>query len=162
MRLLLAGLFCAALCAQGPKPAAPQAPETIVMKDAALGGVTFRHKLHDQRAGGKCETCHHASKAEKPETRPNQACRECHTKPPTAPMKTSRQAAFHNSTAQSGTCIDCHKKAVAEGKKAPLKCAECHLKEAKPVAGGIYGQPWHSAPPVHALGVSGHRADAVF
>jgi hypothetical protein len=161
MSLLLAGLFCAALAAQAPKPPAPKAPDTIVMKDAALGGVTFHHKLHDQRAGGKCDACHHASKAEKPETRPNQACRECHTKPPAAPMKTSRQAAFHNSTAQSGVCIDCHKKEVAAGKKPPMKCVECHQKEAKPVAGGQYGQPRHSTTGVHAVGFGSHGFDSL-
>lgn len=156
MRPLLAGLFCAALLAQGPKAPAPKAPDTILMKDAAIGGVMLNHKLHDQRTGGKCDTCHHASKAEKPETRPYQACRDCHTKPPAAPVKTSRQAAFHNSSAQSGVCIDCHKKEVAAGKKPPLKCAECHKREAKPVAGGQYGQPRHSTTGVHAVGFGSH------
>jgi hypothetical protein len=161
MRLNWIGLLGILAWAQGPKTPAPKAPEVIVMKDAALGAVTFQHKSHDARAGGKCQVCHHASKPEKPETRPNQACRECHTKPPSGGMKTSRQAAFHQSTAQSGTCIDCHKKEVAAGKKAPLKCAECHLKEAKPVAGGQYGQPWHSTTGVHALGFGGHGSDSL-
>jgi hypothetical protein len=161
MKLVLSGLFCAALCAQGPQPAAPKAPDTLLMRDAALGAVTFHHKLHDQRAGGKCATCHHASKAEKPETKPNQACRECHAKPPSAGMKTSRQAAFHNSTAQSGVCIDCHKRELAAGKKPPVKCAGCHQKEAKPVAGGHYGQPRHSTTGVHALGFGSHGFDSL-
>ena len=43
-------------------------------------------------------------------------------------MKTRLQAAFHDVKAQSGTCIDCHKKENAKGKKAPLKCQECHKK----------------------------------
>ncbi|GIU73179.1 MAG: hypothetical protein KatS3mg004_0266 [Bryobacteraceae bacterium] len=161
MRALLAGLCCAALAAQAPKTPAPSAPETITLRDAALGAVTFNHKLHDQRTGGKCQTCHHASKPEKPETRPNQPCRDCHTKPPSAGMKTSRQAAFHNPTAQSGVCIDCHKKQAAAAGKAPLKCAECHRKEAKPVAGGRYGQPWHSTAGVHAVGFGSHGADSL-
>jgi hypothetical protein len=161
MRPLLAGLFCAALFAQGPKAPAPKAPDTIVMKDAVLGSVTFTHKAHETRPGTKCETCHHASKPEKPETKANQACRDCHTKPPAAGMKTSRQAAFHNSTAQSGACIDCHKKELAGGKKPPLKCAECHRKEAKAVAGGKYGQPWHSTTGVHALGFGSHGTDSL-
>lgn len=154
-------LLGALVCAQGQNPAPPQAPATIAMKDAALGGVLFQHRLHDQRAGGKCDVCHHASKPQKPEARANQACRDCHTKPPAAGMKTSRQAAFHNSTAQSGVCIDCHKKEVSSGKKAPLKCAECHQKEASKVAGGLYGQPWHSEAGVPALGVSRHSDDSL-
>ncbi|MGQ9916232.1 MAG: cytochrome c3 family protein, partial [Bryobacteraceae bacterium] len=147
--------------AQNPKANAPKAPELIVMKDAALGSVAFPHKAHEGMPGVQCEICHHASKPEKPETRPNQACRDCHTKPPAAGMKTSRQAAFHNSTAQSGVCVNCHKRELAAGKKPPLKCAECHRKEARKVAGGRYGQPWHPAPGVHALGLGGHGADSV-
>jgi len=44
----------------------PQTPEIIVPDDAALGAVTFRHKMHEERAEGRCETCHHASRPEKP------------------------------------------------------------------------------------------------
>lgn len=161
MKCWIAVFLVAALWAQSPKANAPKAPDSIVMKDAALGSVTFTHKAHAERPGAKCETCHHASKPEKPETKPNQACRNCHTKPPAAAMKTSRQAAFHNSTAQSGVCIDCHKKELAGGKKPPLKCAECHRKEAKQVAGGKYGQPWHSTTGVHALGFGSHGADSL-
>lgn len=154
-------LLGALVCLQGQNPPAPKAPDSIAMKDAALGSVLFGHKLHDQRTAGKCAVCHHASKPEKPETRAYQPCRDCHTKPPAAGMKTSRQAAFHNTTAQSGVCIDCHRKEVASGKKAPLKCAECHRREASKVAGGPYGQPWHSAAGVPALGVGRDSNDSL-
>jgi nitrate/TMAO reductase-like tetraheme cytochrome c subunit len=43
-------------------------------------------------------------------------------------MKTVTQAAFHNPAAKSGTCIDCHLKMNAEGKKAPTTCMQCHSK----------------------------------
>jgi nitrate/TMAO reductase-like tetraheme cytochrome c subunit len=56
----------------------------------------------------------------------NQKCQDCHTKTVAAPMKTKAQAAFHDAMAKKGTCIDCHAKEVAAGKKAPLKCNECH------------------------------------
>lgn len=161
MRSLFLGLLCMAVAAQGPKSSAPKAPEAILMKDAALGSVTFQHKPHEARTGEKCATCHHASKPERPETKPSQACRDCHAKPPAAGMKTSRQAAFHNSTAQAGVCIDCHKKQVAAGKKAPVKCAECHLKEARKVAGGQYEQPRHSTTGVHAVGFGSHGSDSL-
>jgi len=161
MRFAWIGLYAIFAAAQGPNPPPAKAPDVIVMKDAALGAVAFEHKSHDARIGAKCETCHHASKPEKPETKPNQGCRDCHTKPPAAGMKTSRQAAFHNSTAQSGVCIDCHKKELAGGKKPPLKCAECHVREARKVAGGQYGQPWHTTTGVHAVGIGSHSADSL-
>ncbi len=40
------------------------------------------------------------------------------------------QAAFHNATATAGICIDGHKAENAKGKTAPVKCLECHKKEA--------------------------------
>jgi len=101
-----------------------KAQDTYTLK-APNGAVKFDHKKH---AAAKCETCHHASKPEKPSKAAHEACADCHTTPATAPMKTKLQAAFHNPAAQSGVCIDCHKKEVAAGKKAPTKCAECHVK----------------------------------
>jgi Zn finger protein HypA/HybF involved in hydrogenase expression len=106
-----------------------QPKDTVILKGSPLGGVKFEHKLHTARAANKCETCHHASKPEKAATAPQQACTDCHTKPPQPGMKTGLQAAFHNPLAQAGTCIDCHKKEAAAGKKAPVKCMDCHKKE---------------------------------
>lgn len=105
--------------------------DIYILKGAPMGGVKFQHKLHEERAANKCETCHHASKPEKPAKALQQSCMKCHTKPPQAGMKTGRLAAFHNPLAQAGTCVDCHKQEIAKGKKAPApgKCAECHKKE---------------------------------
>ncbi len=103
-------------------------PDTVILKEAPIGGVKLLHKAHVEYAAKKCETCHHASKPEKANTAPQQACRDCHTKTAAAPMKTKLQAAFHNPTAQAGNCIACHKTENAKGKKAPVKCAECHKK----------------------------------
>jgi hypothetical protein len=105
-----------------------EAADVLILKGSPFGPVKFMHKAHVDRVGGKCETCHHPSKPEKPATAPQQACRDCHTKPAVAPMKTFTQAAFHNPLAKSGTCIDCHLKENAAGKKAPTKCTECHNK----------------------------------
>lgn len=102
--------------------------DVLILKGSPLGGVKFTHKLHADKTGGKCETCHHASKPEKAATAPQQACRDCHTKPLPPGMKTSTQAAFHNPTAKAGTCIDCHVKSNAEGKAAPTTCVKCHMK----------------------------------
>jgi nitrate/TMAO reductase-like tetraheme cytochrome c subunit len=118
------------------KPVAPESKKVIpkdvvVLTGSPMGGVRFEHKLHADRAGNTCVGCHHASKPEKPHTAPQQACSDCHTKVAAAPMKTRYQAAFHNPTAQAGTCIDCHKTENAKGTKAPLKCVDCHKKENK-------------------------------
>lgn len=43
-------------------------------------------------------------------------------------MKTNKMLAFHNVTATSGTCMDCHKAENAKKKVAPVKCADCHRK----------------------------------
>ena len=105
------------------------APDSVVLTGSPMGGVKFPHKAHAVDQKIKCDTCHHASKPEKPLTSPHQACTDCHTKTATAPMKTKLQACFHNPTAQAGLCIDCHKAEDAKGKKAPVKCMDCHKKE---------------------------------
>ncbi len=103
-------------------------PPVIVLPDGAMGPVTFQHSLHVERAGNRCATCHHPSKRAKPLRAPQQACEDCHTRRPAPPMKTSLQGAFHNPTATAGLCIDCHKLSNARGKRAPLRCMECHKR----------------------------------
>ncbi len=132
-RLLLTGialgcvLLLAGLTGQAFGQAQPR--DTYILKGAPMGGVKFDHKAHATTNKIACEKCHHASKPEKPNKTAQQACTDCHTKPTKAPMKTVLQAAFHNPTAQAGTCIDCHKLESAKGKKAPVKCLDCHKKE---------------------------------
>ncbi len=113
----------------GPIMVAAQgkAPGTVILKGAPMGGVKFDHAAHVKASGGdaKCDTCHHASKPEKPAKAKQEKCQDCHTKVPTAPMKTKAQAAFHDAMAKKGTCIDCH----VAAKKGPAKCADCHKKE---------------------------------
>jgi hypothetical protein len=112
-----------------PAFAAEQPKDTYILKGAPMGGVKFDHKGHMAAAEKKCDTCHHASKTEKPNKSAQQACTDCHTTTATPPMKTKLQAAFHDPTAKKGTCIDCHTKAAAAGKKAPTKCMDCHKKD---------------------------------
>jgi hypothetical protein len=100
----------------------------VAMKGPSMGTVQFPHSAHTHVAG-KCELCHHLSKPEKPLKSPQQACLDCHTKPPTPPVKIGLPAAFHNTGATAGLCISCHKTENAEGKAAPVKCADCHKKE---------------------------------
>lgn len=116
------------------QPAAPtrpaaQRPTGKIVLPAKLGAVTFDHEGHAGKRKIACSTCHHASKPQKPQAAENQRCRDCHTMPAAAPMKTSLQAAFHDPRGATGTCIDCHKKSVASGTPAPVKCLECHKKK---------------------------------
>lgn len=77
--------------------------------------VVFEHKKHQERVEGKCVTCHHTIKEGEQPT----ACRDCHNK---EGAKVALKDAFHK------TCKDCHKKENEAGKKAPVKCNECHKK----------------------------------
>ncbi len=124
--LVVLAVFVASLFST-PVFAADQAKDVYKLP-ATPGTVTFNHKAHAVDRKIACTTCHHASKPEKPSKSAQEACGDCHTKPATAPVKTSLQAAFHNPTAKSGLCIDCHVKENAAGKKAPTKCMECHKK----------------------------------
>jgi hypothetical protein len=123
-------VFISGIASAQEKPA----PTSVILKayKAPLGGVKLDHAKHSKLDGAKCETCHHASKPEKPYPAKvtHQACAACHTKPAAAPMKTVNP--FHVAMAKSGICIDCHAKALAAGNKlAPgaSKCPLCHKKE---------------------------------
>ena len=127
---------------RGGKPPAPTAgpiaelrnvntaQKDVVILKASLGTVRFEHKKHSEDRKIACGTCHHASRPEHAATALQEACGTCHTHTATPPMKTKLQAAFHNPTATAGICIDYHKSENAKGKTAPVKCLECHKKEA--------------------------------
>ena len=104
-------------------------PDVVILKGAPMGGVRFAHKLHTDGRHINCAVCHHASKPEKPQTIPQQACTTCHLRSPVPPMKTKLQAAFHDPSASSGLCMDCHKQENVKGRAAPVKCLQCHKKE---------------------------------
>lgn len=106
-----------------------KAPGVVILKGSPMGGVKFDHPGHVKLADNKCETCHHPSKPEKALKTKTQACQDCHTKAVAAPMKTNARGAFHDATAKSGTCINCHLTQNKAGKKTPTKCNECHKKE---------------------------------
>jgi hypothetical protein len=104
-------------------------PGVVILKGNPMGGVKFDHTAHVKAAANKCETCHHASKPEKPAKAPQQKCQDCHAKTAAAPMKTTARLAFHDNLAKKGICVDCHVKQAAAGKKVPAKCTDCHKKE---------------------------------
>lgn len=118
------GLSFAGVVSAQEKP-----PTTTILKGSPMGGVKFDHAKHSKMDGVKCEQCHHASKPEHASKIAHEKCQTCHTKAATAPMKTATQGAFHVAMAKGGTCIDCHVKQNAAGKKAPTKCPDCHKKE---------------------------------
>jgi Class III cytochrome C family len=118
-----------AAAAAGVLAQAAKEPGTVVLTGSPMGGVKLDHKAHAKDRGIKCETCHHASKPEKPMKAAQQKCQDCHTKVATPPMKTKTQAAFHDPMAKKGICVDCHQQSIAAGKKSPSKCADCHKKE---------------------------------
>ncbi|MGC2110067.1 MAG: cytochrome c3 family protein [Candidatus Korobacteraceae bacterium] len=122
---LLSGLLATVtICGSAFAQIAPQNP---ILMQGTTGAVKFDHPSH-LKVAGTCSICHHASRPEKPLKAPQEACSDCHTKPPTPPVTTSLQAAFHNPDATAGLCIDCHQKQNDAGKAAPVKCAECHQK----------------------------------
>ena len=133
MRRLIYGLAIAATCAfagvsgarlyaQAAKP-----PDTVVLKGSPMGAVTLQHAKHASKEyGGQCTDCHHASKPQKPMKAEQQKCSDCHGKAMAAPMKTKN--AFHDAPAKGGTCISCHTKQAAAGKKTPKVCIDCHKK----------------------------------
>jgi hypothetical protein len=127
--LVILSVLAVAVGMSGITFAQEKPPTTVVLKGSPMGGVKFDHAKHSKMDGVKCDTCHHASKPEKPSKVAHENCTDCHTKAVTAPMKTPTQGAFHKAMAKGGTCIDCHAKAVAAGKAAPTKCTECHKKE---------------------------------
>ena len=122
----LAVLFCFV----GALGAGAQLPPSgsITLKGPAMPAVKFSHSAH-LRVAGRCEVCHHASKPEKPLKSPQQACTDCHTRPAKPPVTVGLPAAFHNSGATAGLCITCHKTENADGRAAPVHCADCHKKE---------------------------------
>lgn len=131
MRRALVSIAAAIVVTFGISAAAQaqeKAPGVVILKGNPMGGVKFDHAAHQKAAANKCETCHHASKPQKPMKAAHQNCQDCHTKTATAPMKTTTKLAFHDAMAKKGICIDCHVKQNAAGKKAPTKCTECHQK----------------------------------
>jgi c(7)-type cytochrome triheme protein len=78
-------------------------------KAAGFGGVKFMHTTHVGERNIQCERCHHTLKEGGSLDTTDQACSSCHTKAPLLPVKTALQAAFHNTGATAGVCIDCHK-----------------------------------------------------
>lgn len=122
LALVGSALAPAALSAQ---VAEPTGPDSVVY--TARGRVVFHHARHAEKF--ECASCHHDAKPEKAFERPRQKCSDCHTDPPTEPMKTTLRFAMHDTEARSGTCFDCHKAEGEKGATVPTRCADCHVRE---------------------------------
>lgn len=99
----------------------PAGKETIKM-DTKTGTVTFAHKAHAD-GGVACVTCHHMTK--EGETPKSCGAAGCHDAKEAKGKALILKDALHNS------CIGCHDKNVAAGKKSgPVKkdCKLCHVK----------------------------------
>jgi hypothetical protein len=129
LMLSLSGALALAIAAPTLTAQAPKPPATVILKGAPIGGVLLDHAAHANTHKVACTTCHHPSLKEKPAKSEYQKCSDCHTKVATAPMKTNYRGAFHDAPAKSGLCVTCHMEESKKGKKAPIKCNECHKKE---------------------------------
>ena len=97
------------------------APENIVIDEISskFAGAPLSHKAHVEKYKNKCTDCHHTYKGEGEVKK----CSTCHD------PKTAKDNVPDLKNAYHDNCKGCHKKAVAEGKKAPTKCLECHPKK---------------------------------
>lgn len=94
----------------------PEATYKLQLEGAKLAPVNFPHETHIEKLKIECNICHHKDAAS-PEK-----CTKCHLVGEVKDNAPVAKDAFHK------TCVDCHKKEVAQGKKAPTKCTECHKK----------------------------------
>ena len=91
------------------------------------GPVPLSHNKHVNEYGAKCSDCHHDYQDGKnvwKEGDPVKKCVDCHDPNKSEGNVKKLQTAYH------GNCKDCHKEAIAAGKKnAPYKkCTDCHQK----------------------------------
>jgi len=100
------------------KAAVCSGPDDLVLP-ASNGDVAFPHKKHVDEFGVACTTCHHTVKeGETPKSCSSEGCHSEASEPKT-------RDAFHQQCYKG-----CHKeKNRDEGKAAPTKCSQCHIKK---------------------------------
>ena len=92
--------------------------------------VAFDHAAHGKLTA--CATCHH-TQADLTEANAAsiqvRGCSDCHVKPEAATTPGCSDMSMTKNIFHV-TCVTCHKEAVKADatKKAPTKCAECHVK----------------------------------
>ena len=122
-------VFFFAVMAVGVSSAGNNGPEEIVLKSAdAKKPARFPHKRH--QALFKCEECHHtqstAGKKGPYVEGQEKKCESCHNK--------EFHKDLHNLDGLNSLhevchalCKGCHRRVEREGKRAPIKCAGCHI-----------------------------------
>jgi len=91
--------------------------------------VELSHKKHHEDYKVACTGCHHVYEDGKNVWQQGdhvQKCIECHS-PNREEAKAKNVLDLRNAFHKN--CQSCHKDALKEGKKAPVKCAECHVQE---------------------------------
>ena len=105
--------------------AAAKAPDSVDLKKYVDKRplAKFDHKKHVEVHKAECKACHHEMKKEddKVQSCGTQGCHVAQTEGKKLGL-TGVKNAFHDG------CWPCHKKENAAGKKAPVKCDDCHVK----------------------------------
>jgi len=91
--------------------------EMILQTEAARKPASFPHRQHQESFG--CPACHHA----KDEIMVIEKCATCHTIDLNNTAVNSFKKAAHK------LCKDCHASVNKEGRDAPIKCSECHVRK---------------------------------
>ncbi|GEM_PF-2544361 len=78
----------------------------------------FKHQYHLSDLDISCITCHHTEDKDFVSGTPAQ-CKACHN-------ADSGELTYKDSMHQ--TCVICHRKELAEGKKPPTECLDCHTE----------------------------------
>ena len=123
----IAAIVALAFCLSAGISAANSGPAEMVLKTAkAKKPATFPHKKHQDML--ECAQCHHTKNADGTQgayvAGEEKKCESCHNK---TDMTNAKLNSFKN--AAHANCKACHKKAAADGKKAPTKCNGCHVKK---------------------------------
>jgi hypothetical protein len=131
-------IFCytliAAVCAeQQPVPPEFSIDNRKAFAKSVQAPVQLTHEKHSKVHKTACTECHHVYKDGKNIWKEGDKVEKCVTCHPTdkkaaaekfGPTKMlDLKNAFHKN------CQACHKELVKAGKKAPVQCAECHIKK---------------------------------
>ncbi|OPY74433.1 MAG: Cytochrome c3 [Syntrophorhabdus sp. PtaU1.Bin058] len=107
------------ICTAAAQKKAPE-PMILLLEGAKLAPVPFSHTTHVEKIKLDCIACHHKDKNPKEPDK----CVTCHLLKEVKEGAPPAKDAFHKN------CQTCHKESAAKGIKAPVKCAECHKKQA--------------------------------
>ncbi len=129
MSLLIALCFLSVVCiayADSDIPEDIKIDYKTKFEKSIKPAVEFTHKKHIEEHKVACADCHHVYTDGKnvwKQGDPVQKCEECH---PTDRKEAKEKNVYDLRNAFHKNCQGCHKDLVKQGKKAPVKCNECH------------------------------------